>query len=105
MEKIVAENKPEFLKKYFWDIDFDKINLETRKTYVLKRLLEYGDENAVDWMWKNFKKRDIKDALSNFRGYSQKSANFWALILDIPRKDVLCLKKLSSKEPKIFWPY
>ena len=105
MRKIVSEDKPGFLEKYFWDIDFDKINLENRKIYVLKRILEYGDENAVDWMWKNFKKRDIKDALSNFRGYSLKTANFWALILDIPRKDVLCLKKRSSKEPRTFWPY
>ncbi len=103
--EIAAKNKPVFLKKYFWDIDFDKIDLKNRKIYVLKRLLEYGDEDAVDWMWKNFKKRDIKDALSNFRGYSLKTANFWALVLDIPRKDVLCLKKHSSKEPRTFWPY
>ena len=101
----MSENKPAFLKKYFWDIDFDKINLEDRKIYVLKRILEYGDENAVDWMWKNFKKRDIKNALSNFRGYSQKSANYWALILNVPKEEVLCLKKHLLKEQKTFWPY
>lgn len=96
---------PLALKKYFWDVEFQKINFEDRKIYILKRILEYGDEHAVAWMWKNFKKRDIKNALSNFRGYSLKTANFWALILDIPRKDVLCLKRHLSKEPKAFWPY
>jgi hypothetical protein len=96
---------PPAFKKYFWDAEFQKINLKERKIYILKRILEYGDEDAVAWMWKNFKKKDIKNALSNFRGYSLKTANFWALILDISRKDVLCLKKYSSKGPKTFWPY
>jgi len=96
---------PKYLKKYFWDVEFEKINLNKHRVYILKRILEFGDEKAVAWMWKNFKKEEIRDVLSNFRGFSKKSANFWALILDIPRKDVLCLKKHSSKEPKTFWPY
>lgn len=96
---------PRALKKYFWDVEFEKINFENRKIYILKRILEYGDESAIAWMRKNFKKREIKNALSNFRGYSLKTANFWALILNIPRKNVLCLKKHSSKEQRTFWPY
>ncbi|MEW5768079.1 MAG: hypothetical protein AB1797_10745 [bacterium] len=96
---------PEFLNKYFWEVEFKNIDLQKRRVYVLRRILEYGDEQAVAWMWNNFKKSEIKNVLSNFRGYSQKSANYWALILDVPKKKVLCLKKPSSKEPRTFWPY
>jgi len=96
---------PEFLKKYFWDVEFEKIDLEKKGVYVLRRILNYGDEKAVAWMYKNFKKSEIKNGLANFRGYSQKSANYWALILEVPREEVLCLKKRSSKEPRTFWPY
>ena len=96
---------PLVLKKYFWDVEFEKIGLKKHKIYILKRILEYGDEEAVRWMWKNFKKGDLKNALSNFRGYSLKTANFWALILGMPRKEVLCLRKHSSKAPRTFWPY
>ena len=70
---------PKFLKKYFWDVNFAKINLDKRRIYVLKRLLEYGDEEAVAWMWRNFTESEMKNALYNFRGYSQKSA--WRTIL------------------------
>ncbi len=73
--------------------------------YILRRILDYGDEKAVAWMGRNFKKSEIKDGLANFRGYSQKSANYWALMLDMPREEVLCLKKRSLKEPGTFWPY
>ena len=96
---------PEFLKKYFWDVEFKKIDLEKNKIYVLRRILNYGDEKAVTWMYKNFKKPEIKNVLSNFLGYSQKSANYWALILDIPKEEVLCLKKRSLRELRTFWPY
>jgi hypothetical protein len=96
---------PEFLNKYFWDVEFEKIDLQKRRVYVLRRILEYGDEKAVAWMWKNFEKSEIKDVLSEFRDYSQKSANYWALLLDIPSEEVLCLKNPSSKEQKRIWPY
>ena len=96
---------PRFLEKYFWDVESEKIDLEQSRVYVLKRILEYGDEKAVAWMWKNFEKLEIKNVLVNFRGYSQKAANYWALILDVPREEVICLKRHSSKEQRTFWPY
>ncbi|MEA1928389.1 MAG: hypothetical protein U9N73_09295 [Candidatus Auribacterota bacterium] len=96
---------PEFLKKYFWDTEFEDIILGNRRVYVLRRILEYGDEKAVAWMRKNFTTAEMKNALSNYRGYSQKSANYWALLLDMPREKILCLKRRSSKEQKKIWPY
>ncbi len=96
---------PEFLSKYFWDVEFRQIDLEKRRVYVLRRILEYGDERAVAWMWKNFEKSEIKNVLCKFRGYSKKSANFWTLLLDVPREEVLCLKKPSLKEQKRIWRY
>lgn len=96
---------PKFLKHYFWDIDFSKLKFPESKIYVLKRLLDYGDEKALVWMSKNFSPLEIKNALYNFRGYSKKSANFWALIFGLDRKKVLCLKKRSLREQKTLWPY
>lgn len=99
------EKLPTSLKKYFWDVEFEKIDFESRRIFILKRILEYGDEDAVRWMWKNFKKRDIKNALSNFRGYTLKTANFWAFILNIKKENVKCLNKSFRETQKQFWPY
>jgi len=96
---------PKFLEKYFWDIEFKNLDFDKRKVYILKRILDYGDEKAVAWMWKHFTKSEIKNVLLNFRGYSQKSANFWALLLDIPKEEALCLKKRSPGRPGRIWPY
>lgn len=96
---------PKFLKEYFWDVEFEKIDFEKRRVYVLRRILEYGDERAVAWMRKNYKESEIKDILCNYRGFSQKTANFWAFILDIPKEEVLCLKKSFQEIQRQFWPY
>ncbi len=96
---------PAFLKKYFWDTEFGKLSLEKRRVYVLKRILEYGDAKAVAWMRNNFAVSEMVSALSHYRGYSQKSANYWALLLNIPREKIPCLRKSSSKEQKKIWPY
>ncbi len=99
------EKLPQFLKKYFWDVRFEKINLRKNREYVLRRILDYGDERAVAWMYDNFEKAEIRNVLSGFRGYSQKSANYWSLMLDVPKEKVSCLRKHSSREQRTFWPH
>lgn len=96
---------PVHLRRYFWDVSFEKIDFAKSKTFILKRILEYGDEEAVAWMWKHFKKSELRDALSHFRGFSRKSANYWATLLEMPIEEVLCLKMRSSERPKTIWPY
>lgn len=96
---------PKFLRQYFWDIDFEKMEFKKNKVYILRRILEYGDEKALIWMWKNFKEEEIKNVLCNFRGYSLKTANFWAVILNIKKENVKCLNKSLRETQKLFWPY
>jgi len=85
------------LRKYFWDVDSRKIDFfKKNKFFVIKRILEYGDEKSVNWLWKNYSLRDIKYALRNFRGYSRKSADFWAKMLEIPPEQVLSLRIKSG---------
>ena len=98
-------NTPVFLKQYFWDIDFDKLDLKTHYQDILVRILEYGDEKAIDWMKRNFTKDDVANVLFHLRGVSPKSANFWALIFGINRKKVLCLQKHYLEIRNRHWPY
>ncbi len=96
---------PNFLKKYFWDVDFEKLKAKTHPEFVLERLLEYGDEKAVNWMKKNYTENEIANVLFHFRGVSPKSANYWALIFNINKKKILCLQKHYLKIRKRHWAY
>jgi len=100
------ENRlPEFLKKYFWEVNFEKLDVKKNSAYILIRLLEYGDEKAIGWMKRHFTKDDIENVLFHFRGISPKSANYWALMLDIDKNSVLCLQRHYLKIRKKHWNY
>lgn len=96
---------PPFLKKYFWDTDFEKFDVQKYSKDVIGRILEYGDEKAVGWLRNNFTQEEIGDVLRRFRFVSPRSANFWALILDIPKEEILCLSKHYLETQRKHWPY
>ena len=96
---------PGFLKKYFWDVEFEKIDAEVDARDILARLFEYGDEKAISWLRKNFTRRQIADVLLHYRLVSPKSANFWALIFEIDKRKVLCLQRPYLEIRKRHWPY
>lgn len=96
---------PAFLKKYFWDVDFEVFDFETYFRDVLARLLEHGDEKAISWMKRNFTKDQIEDVLFHYRGVSPQSANFWAVIFNIDKRKILCLQKPYLEIRRKHWPY
>jgi len=74
---------PAFLKSIFWSWDFSKLNLQKHKKTILKQIMEFGSISAISWMFKNYKKSEIKDFLKNCRpgDLSKRSKNFWEKIL------------------------
>ncbi len=103
--KIKGNTLPEFLKKYFWEVDFKEIDLRKHSTYILIRLMEYGDEKAVSWIKKHFTGEDIANVLFHFKGISPRTANYWALMLGIDINKVLCLQRYYLKTQRKHWNY
>lgn len=96
---------PLSLKKYFWDTDFSQLNKDSYSQFIIGRILEYGDKKAVEWLFKYFKKSELKEALEKKRNISPLSANYWGLILNIHRDKILCLRKQSQNKLQKTWPY
>jgi len=96
---------PKFLKKYFWDVEFSKLNKTVHSQFIIERILEYGDEKAVKWLRENFSPQKIKNVLTTSKILSQKSANFWQIIFNLKREKILCLKKSFQKKHRKIWQY
>lgn len=92
------------MEKHFWDVEFKELDTKRFARFILKRILEYGDEKAISWMRKNFTRKDVEDILTNFR-ISPRSANYWATIFGIDKRKVLCLQKPYLERRKRLWPY
>lgn len=96
---------PKFLKRYFWDVNFSELSKGNYNSFIIERILEYGDEKAVKWMKNNFDLTEIKDVIYKSKNLSQKSANFWQLIFNLKRDKILCLRKSFQKKQKAIWKY
>ncbi len=88
-------------KKLFWDVDFSYIDPVRNKRFVIERVLEYGDLSHFEKLKKLYSLEDIKEVLKSSKTISFKTANFYALLLGVPRKEVLCLRKpLTQKQDR-----
>lgn len=83
MAKIISKKKspPNFLKRYFWEIDFNAFDPKEFPEYTIERLLEYGDGKAIRWLRTNFPNKQIKKVISTSRQLSKRTVNFWKIIL------------------------
>jgi len=96
---------PKNLKKYFWDVNFVKLDTEKNPDYVIARLLEYGDFETIQWLMRTFGMEEIKKVIFTHRGFSPKSVNFWTLYFNINKEKIACSKKPCKKMQKTHWPY
>ena len=83
---------PQYLHPLFWDVNLANFNPAAYPDYTIARVLEMGDEKAVQWMKENFSEADIKRVIATERRLSRKSANFWALVYGIAPEDVAALR-------------
>ncbi len=93
---------PGFLKQYFWDVDFNKIELETSKIFILKRVLDRGNDHALEWLFKHYTKKDIEQLLLSCKDLSPLTSNFWADYFDFDKSKIPSLKNPSPRKvPKV----
>lgn len=63
-------------KKYFWDVEFEKLDLEKNKRYIISRLYCYGDLKAIRWIKQAYTKKDIEEVAKKSRNLTPLVANY-----------------------------
>jgi len=94
---------PASAKKYFWDINADKLDVSKHSRFVIERLLEYGDFPELRWLFQSYSRQKIANVLKNSRALSLRSANYWSQILNVPKRDIRCLKKHFQTTQNQIW--
>lgn len=84
----IAEQKevsmvPKRFRSLFWDTELDNIRIKEHARYIIERILELGDLDAVSWLQKVYPVQVILDALAASRTVSAKSRNFWEIWFEV----------------------
>lgn len=99
MKQRNAPALPDFLRPYFWEVDFSRLRLPRRSTYIIERVLEYGDDQAIYWLLSTFSAETIAQVVRRSRVLSPNTGNLWAIMLEIPKEQVQCLNTPSLPMP------
>lgn len=88
---------------YFWETDPAKLNPDKNSLLIIQRLLDWNNFSAAKWVVNSYPIEKIKESLVNLRGWSKRSANFWANYFGIPKTKVLCLHPESPNQRVSHW--
>lgn len=77
-------------REIFWDTDYNTINWNKHRQWVICRVLEYGSLNDWKQIKKNYGTEEIIKAAINARSLSLKTFHFISNIFDIPLKKFRC---------------
>lgn len=65
----------------FWDTKPEKIDKNRNKNYIIERVLEFGDDNEVKSLFREYKKEDISKVVDNSRSLSLSTKALWTKVL------------------------
>lgn len=93
MKQVEKKLLPDFLRPYFWDVEFEKIELTKNSQLIVKRVLDRGNLHDIRWLIKTYGKNEIKKVVMGTRDLARPTGNFWADILGVDKTQVPCLQK------------
>lgn len=96
---------PKSLYHYFWDVDVKKLDPEKKPYFVISRLLDKGNIEAVHWIRSNFSKEIVRKTLQNYCDFSLRSASLWGLLYQVPLSQIKCFQEPYRTSRKTLWPY
>ena len=73
---------PDRFRPLFWDSSPDHNNIKRNARYIIERVLEFGDVEAVAWLQRVYTTRTIIEVLNASRALSVRSRNFWEIWFD-----------------------
>lgn len=67
---------PERFRPLFWDTQFDKLDVQKNKAYIIVRLYNEGDIDEVAWLHETYTDEDFVEVIKTARGFIPIAANY-----------------------------
>ena len=89
---------PAYLHRFFWEHKPEDLSDVKHSFYIAERLLEHGDDEAINWLLRRYGRKHIIEVVLKSRRISRKTANFWSNIYSLRKDEVYCLNQLSQSQ-------
>jgi len=92
---------PKSVRAYFWDYPSTKLSLKSDRELIIRRILTSGSWESIQWLRKQIGDVALREWLiaHRGRGLSPRQLRFWALLLDISKRQVNSWVGVSRNNP------
>lgn len=80
------------VRAVLWSYDLNAINIKTDKKIIVSQVLNFGSEEAINWLFKQYGFNTVKKIAASIPllEWNKKSLSFWKIILSIyPQKRII----------------
>lgn len=95
---------PEEFRGCFWDVEFNDLDIEEDKYFIISRLYVKGDLCALKWVHETYSDDDIKETAKNRRALDPIVANYLRKKYGL-QKEEMAYYKMEAVGGKELWPY
>lgn len=92
------------IRKFFWEYSEIEIDIQKNWFFIIERLLEYGDIEAVKWVFGQFDQNQLVEVVKSTRNLSQKTVSMWQNYFNLPKEEIRCMNLSCQKKDMPFWP-
>ena len=94
---------PSSFHQFFWDTDPKTIDLKKHQNYIIARLLDKGNWQAVKWIKSKYSNKNIKQVILQNKGLMPPTVYFWANYLNFSPQQAACLQTPYRQQRKKHW--
>jgi hypothetical protein len=69
-----------FRESLFWDVDSKIIDPKKHARYIIERILDFGNDNEVRWMWHTYPRSLIRNIAETSRVLHGPTRSLWKLL-------------------------
>ena len=79
------EKMPDYILRCLWSYDISEVDFDRHKNLIITRVLNYGDWQGVEWLYKNYSEDDLEQVVKKPRRglWFKRTLNFWLTVLQI----------------------
>lgn len=91
MKPKIKKKIPSELQPILWSVNINNLDLERDKNYIIHQILSYGNLRQIKWLFKIYKKEEIKEVFVKFPKKIYLPSVFYFVknfILDIGKKQL-----------------
>lgn len=99
----MSKNKPIFNRRIFWDVDYDRMDVDLKEQFIIERVFERGDVEDIRECRRYYGDGKVKQILISAKYLPERRLYLAAVVVQTPITEFRCYKNRLS--PQIHLPY